>query len=443
MNRELVSVRKQNIRFLTIVERLTDSQIQTGAVNYALGYQAFGMDSAVLAFGGSGPLVASLDSAGVPVFTGGETDELRSNAIAQARRWEPDILHVSRPGHADAVSASVVSSFLNPGVRSLETNACGQVDDSRGHLLFDLHLHLSNWALSGWLRGCAGIDRLPPAVVVPHAVNAQQFVPLPVEQRRRMRAELGLTDHSVVFGRLPRQGRLPSLLRQSFRATAERFPEAWLLVFEDPAVIIPELRKLPGQARNRVKNVPFPQTPREIQRYYGCLDVLCHVPSADEISGLYLCEAMLNELPILTINTPFHDNAQIEIIEHGTSGLLASDAHQYKSAMMILSGNEDLRQFLGRNGSMRVRSRYELQLITSELIDLARLCLTAASGIELAQAVLARRGEIPKDTRRYLMQRAGVIPSPGYSLLGTFASGGLTRRAFRILRTFARRTRRR
>ena len=87
--------------------------------------------------------------------------------------------------------------------------------------------------------------------------------------------------------------------------------------------------------------------------------------------GYKLIQYMGCALP--TIATPVGVNKSI--VEHGKTGLLASSADEWRSALQTLASSSELRTSMGRAGYARVRDRYSLEVTAPKLVDLVHSVL--------------------------------------------------------------------
>lgn len=87
--------------------------------------------------------------------------------------------------------------------------------------------------------------------------------------------------------------------------------------------------------------------------------------------GYKLIQYMGCALP--TIASPVGVNASI--VEHGKTGLLASSADEWRSALQLLASSSEMRGSMGRAGYARVRERYSLEITAPKLVALVRSVL--------------------------------------------------------------------
>jgi hypothetical protein len=104
-------------------------------------------------------------------------------------------------------------------------------------------------------------------------------------------------------------------------------------------------------------------------------DVSVGASRIGESLGLANLEAMSLGIPVVTCSTPWADNAQVEFVEHGVTGMIANHARPFAEAVATLLHDDELRGRLGESAARLVRERFDLGQLTAQL---ERLCITLA-----------------------------------------------------------------
>ena len=184
------------------------------------------------------------------------------------------------------------------------------------------------------------------ACVIHNSLPLQPPEATRVEQRRRLRGELGLADDDILFlfcGRLERQKGVDILLEAARRlGTAVRFKLVLCGVGEQQAPLQRQARALGIEER-----LVWAGWQADVRPYYAAADVFV-MPSRWETFGLVFLEAMNYGLPILSTRT----QAVPEVVKDGVCGLLSAneDPGELADNMLRLAGDPDLRAQLGANG---------------------------------------------------------------------------------------------
>jgi Glycosyl transferases group 1 len=445
--RELISVTKSaDIRFLTVVSTLTRGGTERAAMNYALGYRRADYPSAVLAYNGGGPRRTQLENEGVLVFEGGPDEAGTRRAVDEARAWNPDIIHLNRPGETDSVSGTVLKALVHPRLRVFETNVFSRADQSDDRVLIDLHLHLSRWCLWKWTLAASGLSPKSPGIVVPYSVDCQAFGPLSSDQRPAIRKSFGIPEGAVVYGRVgqPSEGKWSPSLISAFEAVADRLPDAWLAICGLPDRLKAMLADLPQAIRARVLELPITDDDAELRRYYALIDIFVHSSEKGESFGLVLCEAMLSGLPVITMSTPLRDNSQIEVVPHNEAGIVVQTLLQMIQAMFRLHEDSAFYEYARRQAPIWVRNNYDISIVTRKLLDIAPVALAATSSQDLIRRLASLPGTIEAVSAgkyRDLLSDVEIKQSWRDSLLTSLVNRPGSRRAIGLVRSSSARIR--
>jgi hypothetical protein len=103
--------------------------------------------------------------------------------------------------------------------------------------------------------------------------------------------------------------------------------------------------------------------------FYRLLEVMPYA-SIGESFGLVVAEGMGMGLPVVVLSTPMRDNAQIELVDHGRTGLVAHDAQGCASAVARLLNDPVLSERLGRAAQEKVRTHYAAERVVHSLENL-------------------------------------------------------------------------
>ncbi|MBU1247825.1 MAG: glycosyltransferase family 4 protein [Proteobacteria bacterium] len=122
------------------------------------------------------------------------------------------------------------------------------------------------------------------------------------------------------------------------------------------------------------KNVEFlppVTTDAELATFLSTLSVLVHANDTGESFGLVIAEAMAAGLPVITHPAQgLRDNAQLELVDHGLTGLVAQDAAGYAQATKTLLENQDLARKMGQKGRDKAQALFRAQDIAEKLANI-------------------------------------------------------------------------
>jgi glycosyltransferase involved in cell wall biosynthesis len=112
---------------------------------------------------------------------------------------------------------------------------------------------------------------------------------------------------------------------------------------------------------------------RRLAAITAACDVSVGAARIGESQGLANLEAMSLGIPVVTCSTPWADNAQVEFVEHGVTGLIANHPRPFAEAVAKLLHDEELRRRLGDAATRMVEERFDPGRLSTQL---ERLCLS-------------------------------------------------------------------
>lgn len=121
------------------------------------------------------------------------------------------------------------------------------------------------------------------------------------------------------------------------------------------------------------KLIIFENTPdlKTLLLYYTVLDIFLAASKIGESFGIVIAEAMTIGIPVVTISTPTRDNAQIELVDNGQTGLVVErDIEKIVSALLVLYKDEKTRNKLSVLSKQKVAKEYKANNIIKSMEDL-------------------------------------------------------------------------
>ena len=382
---------------LTIVPTLSPGGTQRVAQNYTLGYSRAGYETAVLAYREGGPRADILREAGIPLFIGGNTQQHRGRAIDEAGRWNPDVIHIHRPGHADPSTAAMLKPLKDGTDKPLpviETNIFGKPDYSNDRHMIDLHLHLTEWAFWKWLKWTRRLTPRPLGVLLPNLVDETPFSPASIQEIRAFRAQHDIPSEAFLAGRIgqPLEAKWSSIIIEGFHSLANNHPDAFLLLVGAPPSVLQACNRLPEPVRRRIRTIDFIHGDAALAKAYSSIDVFLHASAIGESFGLVLAESLLCQTPVITLSTPLRDNGQLELVGHEQGGLVVNDLDSMNRALERLKADPALRKHLGEQGAMRIKQRYTAPHVMSRLVAITECLIKSKDRHQLAASLETDRG---------------------------------------------------
>ena len=81
---------------------------------------------------------------------------------------------------------------------------------------------------------------------------------------------------------------------------------------------------------------------------------MLHMSEFGESYGYTIAEAMQHGMPVITRSTPWRDNAQVELVRHGTTGFVCCSREGAVESLLRLADDPALRAQFGAAGAERI-----------------------------------------------------------------------------------------
>jgi glycosyltransferase involved in cell wall biosynthesis len=296
-----------------------------------------------------------------------------------------DVLHYHGPGLLDPAIFEPLLQRKPPLV--MQTNVFGILDDGPYYDLIDVDLFISKMLLVRCLREdpATGSNYWHKRYVLYYPVDLKRIeenLPSP-DEVADCRRKLGLEGH-LTLGRVGRatDAKFHAVTIRMMPKLVKQFPRVKFLVVGFPT----QMQRLSERlgVQDFFVGVDTTSDLRTLLTYFRSMDVYLAASAIGESFGMNIAEAMACGLPVVTISTPEHDNAQIELVDHGVNGLVVEGYPRLVAlACLKLLSNEALRRELGEAARAKVQS-YAAERITRALENIIyqRLGLTVCNSRE-------------------------------------------------------------
>lgn len=307
-----------------------------------------------------GPRGALLREAGIPTFVGADAGRVLD-------RFAPQVVHVHRAGWAEPEALRPLRLYRRNALRAgrrvvlVETNVFGRHDPSPGAADIDATLFVSHFCARRY-AAVHGIATVPPRYhVIYNPVDTDFFAahtPAPEER-----------DYALpVIGRIsrPDPGKWSSLALDFLPPVVRALPQCRYRIIggiEKARRFVAENNLAP-----HVEFLPPVLTDAGLAAFFSSVSLLAHANDAGESFGLVIAEAMACGLPVVTHPARgMRDNAQLELVEHGVTGLVADSAGEYAQAVLWLLRNPDEARRMGSAGRDKARRLFRARTVTAQL----------------------------------------------------------------------------
>jgi len=309
-----------------------------------------------------------------------------------------DVIHAHAPGfpHAGDVLGDALTR-MGRKIPVVQTNIFGKLENPREEKWTDFRLFIS-WT------SCVQAARRSGRKLDANFFRHQSVASYPVEPwsdaeladlkiaARNLREGLGLEPHHVLFGRFsrPEPNKWTPMLLPAFMAAHKKNSFVRLLLREPPPTVAAFLQKeglvpAPGtkDPAKPVQILPATADGHALAASQFACDVILHTSSIGESFGYGIAEPMALGKPVITHSVPWHDQAQLELVRHQETGLIASTESSLKKAVLQLAGDATLRQRFGQKSLKHIQSVASPEVSTRRLTMALGLALKGRENPEI------------------------------------------------------------
>ncbi|WP_163400306.1 glycosyltransferase family 4 protein [Flavobacterium fluviatile] len=271
-----------------------------------------------------------------------------------------DVLHWHGDGTLDKKIFSLVEK--NKPKVVVQTNVFGYFDNSEFYKLIDYDLYVSKMILVRRMD----LDKKmldnygDKRKVLPNPVDVEHLQSLaPTENEIFLFKKENNLLRNFIVGRIGRADdhKFDLITLDGFAEFSKTKENArFLLVGATPKI------KEHAKRLNILEKLIIFETSSDLKlllKYYKSLDVFLAGSNIGESFGMVLAEAMLSEVPIVTISTPDKDNAQIELVDSGANGYVVPRLKsEISKALGSLYTDTDLRKRFAKKARTKVLNSY-------------------------------------------------------------------------------------
>jgi glycosyltransferase involved in cell wall biosynthesis len=301
------------MKILTLVCDLNKGGVQRAAQVFAEAYKKLEHDSRILTLYGLGHRFEEIKDY-FKIWQGLDDDNLR-----EIKEWGPEVIHI----HSHGPKAEDISRLFNflpiEKIKIIEQNVFSKPSPwmDKVHISFQF----SYWAL--WLYQLRGGD-MSRAQIIFNPVYSDKFIRQDFASIADFKKRHNIPKEAFVIGRIGQAevGKWSVMLIDIFNCLAKIHANVYLIVVNPPTNIVKAIAK--SNYKNRIRNIEIINGDENLSIAYSSFDLMLHIAEMGESFGYVLAESILCGTPVVTLNTPWGDNSQGEVISNGLGGFVAN-----------------------------------------------------------------------------------------------------------------------
>lgn len=340
-----------------------------------------------------GPRRKALEELGLDVRTG------NSRVLQDTIAWA-DVVHSHFLG-VPAASAFLTNAVKRAGRRIpvVETNVFGRLSllpseqTETSHRLFISWVSCVQAARRSGLSLDSSFFRRQSVAVYPVEPWSENELISLKQDAQAWRNAAGLNPDHILFGRFsrPEPNKWEPMILRAFLCAQGKNQSIRLLLREPPPAIAADLirQKLAaafGAAASQTPVLLLPATAdlRELAVSQSACDVILHTSSIGESFGYGIAEPMALGKPVITHSVPWHDQAQLELVQPGKTGLVTSIHSSLTRAITHLADDSALRESLGRAAQNHILELSNPKISANKIMTALRCALENRDNPNLA-----------------------------------------------------------
>lgn len=319
------------MKILTLVFSIGPGGTERGAVNYARAYKNAGCDSRVWILGAGNDRKSCLEACGVKMYFDEVTghDNNRLHIIT----WMPEIIHIH---YFDKYIYNLILPFKQLGATIVETNVFSRPRYCKEYKIVDVSFQLAYWGFWKYHQWMSFKNNYPVNLRLPYFVNSIDFKADFPDSRNNLRQRLRLPDDAFIAGRVG-QSDVAKWDRRIFQVISyivSQKAEIFFVFVGFPEELKIELYRADKCIQERVHLIDYIHGDYALTEFYKSIDVFIHMSQIGESFGYVLVESLLCNCPVITLTTPFRDNAQFEVISHKEGGYCARSVKEVQGYLL-------------------------------------------------------------------------------------------------------------
>lgn len=332
-----------------------------------------------------GPRSEEIRKAQIPLDTASDTNDIQEII----KSFAPDVIQAHAPGHPHPGDILGTALKSLPKIPVVQTNIFGHLDNPQEDRWTDFRLFIS-WTscVQAARRAFRGLDEkfFKRSSVAVYPLDPRESAPLGDVQT--FRKNIGVAEDEILFGRISRPDpvKWTPLAVDAFRLALAKNSKIKLLLREPPPEVAKELKS--SAQKNSVIILPATSSDSELLVTMSALDGVLHTSRLGESFGYGIAEPMNLGKPVITHSVPSLDQAQLELVQHGESGLIANLPETMSEAMLQLAAEPALRRKMGECSRTHIRELANAEVSISRLESILKSAIEQRDNPFVAEDLL-------------------------------------------------------
>jgi glycosyltransferase involved in cell wall biosynthesis len=199
---------------------------------------------------------------------------------------------------------------------------------------------VESFQLSKWMRFLyllrGGIHE---GKILPHPVNFNNFF---YQKNNLIRKKYRIPKNSKILLRVGQEsiGKWSSLIIKAFKIIYLSDPNFFLVLLGAPKELIKLIDDLDSNIKNKIIILKFNKDYKYLRNLYSEADLFWHIADQGESFGHVLVESLLCKTPVVTLETPWADNTQAEMIGESRGGVVCHTISDFVNQSINLINNK-------------------------------------------------------------------------------------------------------
>ena len=223
---------------------------------------------------------------------------------------------------------------------------------------------VESFQLSKWMRFLyllrGGIHE---GKILPHPVNFNDFF---YQKNNLIRKKYKIPKNSKILLRVGQEsiGKWSPLIIKAFKIINLSDPNFFLVLLGAPKELIKLIYDLDSNIKNKIIILKFNKDYKYLRNLYSEADLFWHIADQGESFGYVLAESLLCKTPVVTLQTPWADNTQAEIIGESRGGVVCHTISDFVNQSINLINNKKRYSQSLFYGEKFIRNNYSINSIS-------------------------------------------------------------------------------